>query len=545
MKSPALTPEKLSLPASNQTVRSTVHELMLHHGITKIFGNPGSNELPFLTDLPKEIDYVLGLHEQVVVGIADGYAQASGQPAFVNLHAASGTGNAMGALTNAQYSRTPLIITAGQQVRESIGVHSFLSNIDAAQLTKPLTKWSYEPAAASDVPRSFNEAVIQSQLSAPGPVYLSIPYDDWEHEANDNDVFLFQRSHREENVISAQTVEKLAHDMAHAEKLAIVLGSTVDSVDGFSQATALAEKSEADVFIAPSPYRLPFPNKHPQFCGVLPASIQAVKNTLAEYDLVVVIGAPLFRYHQHAPDLYLDDNVQLIQITDDPNEAARAPFGSSIITNIKLTIDYLTAALPEKNTAEAASKKVFSPTNSPQNGLFDPARVFALLREHAPQDSAYVVESTSTNSDFWAQMDLQNPRSYFWPASGGLGFGLPAAVGAQMAMTDRQVFGIIGDGSANYGITALWTAAQYQIPAVFIILKNGTYGALRWFSDLLNTPDTPGMDVPGIDFLSIAKGYQVEARSVSTDQEFIAALTQAVASSKPFLIEVNTNLTEP
>ena len=142
-------------------------------------------------------------------------------------------------------------------------------------------------------------------------------------------------------------------------------------------------------------------------------------------------------------------------------------------------------------------------------------------------------------------MDLQNPRSYFWPASGGLGFGLPAAVGAQMAMTDRQVFGIIGDGSANYGITALWTAAQYQIPAVFIILKNGTYGALRWFSDLLNTPDTPGMDVPGIDFLSIAKGYQVEARSVSTDQEFIAALTQAVASSKPFLIEVNTNLTEP
>ena len=142
-------------------------------------------------------------------------------------------------------------------------------------------------------------------------------------------------------------------------------------------------------------------------------------------------------------------------------------------------------------------------------------------------------------------MDLREPSSYFWPASGGLGFGLPAAVGVQMALTDRQVIAIIGDGSANYGITALWTAAQYDIPVVFIILKNGTYGALRWFSQLLDTPDAPGMDVPDIDFLALARGYGVQARTVDTDTDFIDALADAIASGKPHLIEVRTNLTQP
>lgn len=149
---PELEPEQV-LHATNadphppHTVRSVVHQLMLKYGMTRIFGNPGSNELPFLKDLPDQVDYILGLHEQVVLGIADGYAQASGKPTLVNLHAASGTGNAMGALTNSHYSRTPLVVTAGQQVRETIGMHSFLSNVDAAQLTRPLTKWSSEPVS--------------------------------------------------------------------------------------------------------------------------------------------------------------------------------------------------------------------------------------------------------------------------------------------------------------------------------------------------------------------------------------------------------------
>nr|WP_156233133.1 benzoylformate decarboxylase [Corynebacterium occultum] len=532
-------------PDSKRTVRSVVHDLMLKHGIFRIFGNPGSNELPFLTDLPEEIDYVLGLHEQAVVGMADGFAQASGEVAFVNLHAASGTGNAMGALTNSFYSRSPLVITAGQQVRETIGMHSFLSNVEAPQLTKPLTKWSCEPASASDVPRSFNEAVMQAQASAPGPVYLSIPYDDWEHEANANDELLLRRSYSEEHELSASAVEHLSGLISAAARPAIILGSAVDTVGANSAAITLAENTGADVYLAPSPYRLPFPNKHGQFRGVLPASIRAVNTTLAAYDLVLVIGAPVFRYHQHEPDHYLGEDVEFIHITDDPNEATRAPFGTAIVTDIKRALELLAEAVPPQETAIERPWQSYPATETPVDGIFDPARVFALLREHAPVDTSYVVESTSTNADFWSQMDLQEPASYFWPASGGLGFGLPAAVGVQMALTDRQVIGIIGDGSANYGITALWTAAQYDIPVIFIVLKNGTYGALRWFSQLLDTPDTPGMDVPDIDFLSLAQGYGVQAHAVDTDEDFIAALAGARASGKPHLIEVRTNLTQP
>ena len=141
-------------------------------------------------------------------------------------------------------------------------------------------------------------------------------------------------------------------------------------------------------------------------------------------------------------------------------------------------------------------------------------------------------------------MDLRQQGSYYFPASGGLGFGLPAAVGAQLA-TDRQVIGLIGDGSANYGITALWTAARYEIPVVIVILNNGTYGALRGFASLLGTGETPGLDVPGIDFVRIAEGYGVTATAVDTADAFTSAFKTALGSSGPALIEVRTSFDQP
>jgi Thiamine pyrophosphate-requiring enzymes [acetolactate synthase, pyruvate dehydrogenase (cytochrome), glyoxylate carboligase, phosphonopyruvate decarboxylase] len=174
-----------------------------------------------------------------------------------------------------------------------------------------------------------------------------------------------------------------------------------------------------------------------------------------------------------------------------------------------------------------------------------PDELFDALRGSAPDDAVYVKESTSTTGSFWSLMDLSRQGSYFFPASGGLGFGLPAAVGAQLALPDRQVIGLIGDGSANYGITALWTAAQYQPILIIVILKNGTYGALRWFADLLDVGETPGMDVPGIDFVQIANGYGVDATSVNCVDDFLLAFKKALASRHPTVIEVETELTEP
>src|SRR5687768_1710002 len=158
-------------------VREATYELLRARGLTTIFGNPGSNELLFLKDMPDDFTYVLGLHEGAVLSMADGYAQAAGTPAFVNLHAASGTGNAMGGLTNSVYSHTPLVIIAGQQVRSTIGQEAMLANLEAASLPKPLVKWSSEPACAEDVPRTLNQAIHTATLPAKGPVYVSIPYD--------------------------------------------------------------------------------------------------------------------------------------------------------------------------------------------------------------------------------------------------------------------------------------------------------------------------------------------------------------------------------
>jgi benzoylformate decarboxylase len=174
-----------------------------------------------------------------------------------------------------------------------------------------------------------------------------------------------------------------------------------------------------------------------------------------------------------------------------------------------------------------------------------PETLFDVLNAVAPPDAIYVKESTSTTTAFWQRMNMRHPGSYYFPAAGGLGFGLPAAVGVQLAQPDRRVVALIGDGSANYGITALWTAAQYHIPVVFIILKNGTYGALRWFAGVLNVEDAPGLDVPGLDFCAIAKGYGVKAVHTDTRDSFEAALRAALDSTEPTLIEVPTVTIQP
>lgn len=532
-------------PEPATSIREFTHEFMISQGLTTVFGNPGSNELPFLKGMPAEVQYVLGLHEGVVVGMADGFAQASGKPALVNLHAASGTGNAMGALTNAVYSQTPLIITAGQQVRETIGQESFLSNVDAALLTRPLTSWSMEPACAADVPRAFSQAIWEATTGTKGPVYLSVPYDDWDQPSSPNDRHLLTRTVTEARALPPEQLDRLVRRLDRASRVALVLGSAVDTVNASEEARILAERLDADVWVAPSPYRLPFPNRHGQFRGVLPAAIAGVSARLKDYDLVLVLGAPVFRYHQHAPGQYLAEGVELVQITEETGAATRAPFGEAIVADVAGALAALSGHVSARPNSRAGSWRESTPAPPVEDGIFHPAKVFELLRENAPENTAYVVESTSTNEAFWDQMDLRLPSSYFWPASGGLGFGMPSALGVQMAMPHRPVIAVIGDGSANYGITALWTAAHYNVPVIIIILKNGTYGALRWFADLLGVEDAPGMDVDGIDFAALARGYGVAATTAASEQEFIDSLSRAASSGRPHLIEVTTSLTTP
>lgn len=525
-------------------MRDRAHQLLRSHGVSRIFGNPGSNELPFLQDLPDDVHYVLGLHEGVVVGMADGYSQATGRPAFVSLHAASGTGNAMGALTNAVYSHTPLVLLAGQQVRSTLGVEPMLANVDAALLTRPLTRWSAEPASATDVPRALHQAFVEATAGGGGPVYLSVPYDDWDREAAPGDRHLTARSVVEGREAPQAVVDDLVARLDRAEAPALVLGPGVDSDEGYAAGVRLAEALGADVWVSPSAHRMPFPTRHPLLRGVLPAAVATVGELLASNDLVLVAGAPVFRYHQHVPGDHLAEGTALVHLTDDAHEAARAPVGESLVADVAGTLTRIADGVRPRGVKVGPPTRPAAPPTG-EDGRLDPQEVFAAVRDTAPADTAYVVESTSTNAAFWAQVDLRAPRSYFWPASGGLGFGLPAAVGVKLGMPDRPVVALVGDGSANFGITALWTAAQERVPVVFVVLSNGTYGALRWFAELLDVPKAPGLDVPGIDFVSIGRGYGVPSARAGDVAELRRLLAEGLASDGPSLIEVPTTLTTP
>lgn len=522
-----------------KTIHQACYDILRRHGLSTFFGNPGSNELPFLKDFPEDFQYILGLHEGAVVGMADGYAQAMGRPAFVNLHAAAGTGNAMGALANACNSHTPLVITAGQQVRSTICTEPFLANVDAVNLPRPLVKWSYEPSCPDEVPLALARAIHTATAPAAGPVYLSIPYDDWAKSAPEGVEYLGKRRVEHAGAIPESMLDELVAKLERASNPVLVVGPDVDSCRANRLATLLAERLCMQAWMAPSAPRCSFPNTHPCFRGVLPASIAGISGILSGHDLIIVVGAPVFRYHQYEPGAYLPDGAELVSITCDPQEAARAPMGDSIVADISLALKALVEQVRQSD--RDMPKKLVRPEPRPaEEGTMSPEAVFDLIDLFAPSDAIYVNESTSTTSSLWQRVRMEKSGSYYYAAAGGLGFALPAAVGVQLAEPDRRVIAVIGDGSANYGITALWTAAQYGIPVIFVIMKNGTYGALRWFADLLEVKDVPALDVPGIDFCALARGYGVQAAHANSSDTLSSALHAAFESGKPSLIEVVT-----
>lgn len=526
------------------SVRDTTYEILRKNGLTTMFGNPGSNELAFLQGMPSDFRYILGLQEAVVAAMADGYAMATGRPALVNLHAAAGTGNAMGALTNARNAHTPLVITAGQQVRSQIGVEALLANSESTLLPQPLVKWSAEPASAEDTPRTISEAIHLADTDPKGPVYVSIPYDDWSKELGDVADHLAERSVATAMTPSAAQVAVLVERLEAAKSPVLVLGPDVDAVRANDLAVDLAERLAMPVWIAPSASRCPFPTVHPNFRGVLPASIRGISSGLDGHDLILVVGAPVFRYHQFEPGPLLPEGARLLHITVDPDEAARAPMGDSLVAGLRETLEAMLASVAQTTRAPLTPRVLPEPVLTGEIPL-PPATVFDVIRSAAPANAIYVKESTSTTGIFWDHVSIESPGSYYFPAAGGLGFGLPAAVGVQLAEPSRRVIAIIGDGSANYALPALWTAAQHRVPVVFIILKNGGYAALSAFAEAMSVDNAPGLQLPDIDFCALAEGYGVAAHSVRSAEALGEAIRDAVAGDVPVLLEVETSSVNP
>jgi benzoylformate decarboxylase len=529
--------------SKEMTVQDATYDLLRRLGLTTFFGNPGSTEQAFLANFPADFTYVLALQEASVVAMADAFAQVVGRPAVVNVHTAAGTGNAMGSLIGAYDAKTPLIITAGQQHRDMVITEPYLANRDETLLPKPWVKWAYQPARAEDVPAAFMRAYAIAVQPPAGPVFLSIPLDDWAKPA------LGPARIRE---VSSRVAPDAARLASFAERInnssnpALVLGPEVDRAGGWDAAITLAEKLRVPVYNPPLADRVSFPEDHPLFQGTLPMTIAGVSERLAGHDLVVVIGAPVFRYYPFIPGPYLPDGTELLHLTCDPDTAAYAAAGDSTLGDAKLTIESLIEQVATAPATRVAPTPLARPRTLPATPStpLTPPEAYAALSDVRPADAVIVNESTSTMAQQAEWLPTLRSGSFFTTASGGIGWGVPAAVG--VALGDRArgvrrtVIATIGDGSFQYSVQAIWTAAQHKLPIVFVVFRNGEYSILKSFGELQRTPGVPGLDLPDLDITSLAMGYGCRTVQADTADDIRAQFKLAAEADGPTVIVVRT-----
>ncbi len=521
------------------TVREVTLDLLRAHGMTTIFGNPGSTELPMLADLPGDFTYILGLQELAVVGMADGFAQASGRTTHVNLHTAPGVGNAVGGIFNAQANRSPLLVTAGQQVRPQITMEANLTNREAVKGPEPYVKWSHEPARAQDVPAAIARAIHHASLPPRGPAFVSIPMDDWAQEADETAPHTIARTVSGRSTPDPQTLAELAGRLAEASNPVLIAGPDIDASGGWDDAVALAERQRLPVWATPAPGggRIGFPENHPNFRGVLPPAIGPAAETLAGHDLILVVGSSVFPYYPYIPGPLLPPGASLVQITSDPGEAARAPMGQAIVGDVALALGGLLELLgPSQRSIPEPRPEPGPPAEAdPMSG----STAMSALAEVWPEDGIAVVETPSSTVALRNRLRISRPGSYYFSSSGGLGFGISAAVGVQLAQPSRPVVCVLGEGSAQYGITALWSAAAYRVPVTFLVLRNQEYMILKWFAEFEGAAGVPGLDLAGLDVAAIAGAYGVPAEEVHDREELTESLRRAIAAQDgPRLVQV-------
>ncbi len=526
----------MSTPQSSLTVREAVIDFLRRSDMTAVFGNPGSTELPLFRDFPADFRYVTALQESLVVGMADGFAQATGRAAFVNLHSAAGVGHALGNLYTAYRNQTPLVITAGQQVRSMLGMEPFLFAEDAAQFPKPYVKWSVEPATAADVPAAIARARYIAEQAPCGPTFVSIPADDWEQPAEPVPERTVSRSVRGDAALLAL----LAAALAAAARPVFVAGSGVSRDGAYAALTRLAEQHEAPVWTAPRTARAAFPESHRLFAGFLPNSRESVAACLAGHDLIVVFGAPVFTYHMAGSGPFIPVGATLFQLGDHPGQAAWAAVGTAIVTSLQPAIEELLAS-PLAVAARAPGQgRGAAPLPAPAvaGAGVGVAWLMSRLAALRPADSLLVEEAPSSRSLMQRYLPVDREDGFFTCASGGLGHGLPAAVGVALARPQQRTLALMGDGSSLYSIQALWTAAQWQVPLTVVIVRNGSYASLLEFAQLFGLPAAEGIALPALDFVQLATGFGVPAQRVTRPEDLDAALLTAFAATGPALVEV-------
>jgi thiamine pyrophosphate-dependent acetolactate synthase large subunit-like protein len=528
-------------PAAGATVRDAAFEVMRRLGLTTIFGNPGSTEISFLTDLPADFRFVLGLHEGSVVGMATGYALARDAPTLVNLHTAAGLGNAVNAIANARDCRAPLVILIGQQDRRQIAFEPFLTGRGLERLAGEYPVWRNLPSRPQDVPGAIARAHHEAQ-AAKGPALVVVPMGDWLEPADELAAGAPARILRPHSVDPAQVAE-LADLIDEAQAPALIVGAVGEDRDGWDAVVALAERLGCPVWQEPFSRRVSFPQDHPLFAGHLPWQRRLMHDALASYDLAIAVGTSAFRlYLFDEPVPLVGPDTRVAVITADPAEAHRSsPCDLAVVAPVGATCRALVQrVLSRSGDAPEPMRRPGPPAPPGPGEPLRPGHVLAALADRLPADALLVEECPSSQPELYQRIPVRIPFGFLSTANGCLGFGLAGSIGLRMGLPGRPVVAVLGDGSTLYAIQALWSAARYDVGVLIIVLANGRYAIM----DALARRQGGAAPWPGFEALDIgavARALGCPSVRVSTHDELIAALDEALAGlagrTRPFLLE--------
>src|SRR5258706_830545 len=480
------------------TGRSAFLALLKDEGITHLFGNPGTTELPSMHALKDHPDlpYVMAMQESLGVAIADGFSRASGRLVACNVHVAPGLGNAMGSLYNAKFTGTPMILTAGQQ-EQGHGLMEPVLYGPLVQMAEPLGKWAVEVTRLEDLPRIVRRAAKIATTPPTGPVFISLPGDILNAEAGID----LGRSTRVDTRVrpSDEALQALTQRILKAQRPVIIAGDEVVKSDALAEAAQLAEALGAPAYQCSTPYGAQFLSESPCFMGALSRLKKQVREVLSPYDLMIVLGADPLRMSVHSEVDPLPEGMPILQIglvewdlaknygaeialKADVKEtlralvpALKAAGGAALETRAREGI----AALKSKNWTARRAVLVEQISKAKDRSPIDPEWLSLQLVEAMPDHAILVDEGLTSSRQINALRPHRDRYGYHALASGGIGWGLPASVGVSMANPDRPVVCFSGDGSAMYSIQALWTAAHHKLPLSVVIVNNGGYFIIK------------------------------------------------------------------
>jgi benzoylformate decarboxylase len=538
-------------------------ELLKQEGVEILFGNPGTTELPLMDALAveNELRYVLALQEASVIGMADGYAQASGKLAVVNLHVTPGLGNAMGMLYDAQKAGSPILVTAGQHDQDFNTTEPILW-ADLPPIARPLVKWSAEVHRLADLPRLLHRAAKTALAPPSGPVFLSLPGDILKAEG-EIDLLAPTR-------IAAQlrgdpaAVKQAATILAEAKRPLIVAGDAVARSKAHAELIELAELIGAPVYSELVPSTASFPASHPLFRGAMTRMQGPIRKILEQYDVLFSVGGDLFTLSLPSDIEPMPAGLTLIHLDTDPWELGKNyPPQVAILGDPKTTLPDVTGAVRKamSSGARGAARERLdaakAATLAERDALKAKAREMAgqtpvqplsllnAIGEMLPKDAVVIDETISSGAGIRSLIRSDDPQSFYGLRGGGIGWGLPAAIGVKLALPHRPVLALVGDGSAMYTCQALWTAAHERIAAVFVILNNSSYRILKQRlvaqRGLAAQVDRfVGMELtdPAIDYVNLARSLGVAAERATSVHDATDLIAKGLQSDAPLLIDV-------